>query len=436
MTTPTDLPDGFKETPLGLFPREWDIETIGDLFNIQQGKSLSPKQREGKSPHPFLRTANIYWGKIDLTKVDQMDFTDEEVAKLALQPNDLLVCEGGDIGRAAMWRGAMENCCYQNHLHRLRARNADICPEFYMYWMQAAFTLFGLYGGEGNKTTIPNLSQGRLKAFQVPKPSFQEQQAIAAALTAVRRAIESTEAIIAAARETKRAMMQHVFTYGPVPLTEAGAVAIKETIIGDMPEGWEVVRLETAIDAAEYGLNNRAEVTGTYPVFRMNNLVDGLVDTTDLKYVELSSAELAKYRLEKGDVLFNRTNSFELVGKTSLFDLDGEFVFASYLVRVRTQKERLLPTFLNYYLNWEITQQRLRGMATRGVSQSNISAGKLRTFEIPLPGLPEQQKIVAALESIDAKIQGENQREAALGVLFASFLQALMTGKIRANAEG
>jgi type I restriction enzyme S subunit len=83
-----------------------------------------------------------------------MDFTKVELQKMSLRSDDLLVCEGGDIGRTAIWRGEMEGCCYQNHLHRLRARREDLYPEFYMYWMQAGFILLGLYGGEGNKTTI------------------------------------------------------------------------------------------------------------------------------------------------------------------------------------------------------------------------------------------------------------------------------------------
>src|SRR5581483_10232153 len=120
----------FRETELGALPAEWKVATIGELFAIQQGASLSPKRRKGDSPRPFLRTANVFWSYLDLSKVDSMDFTDTEVEKLALRPHDLLVCEGGDIGRTAIWRGEIENCCYQNHLHRLRARDSNIESEF------------------------------------------------------------------------------------------------------------------------------------------------------------------------------------------------------------------------------------------------------------------------------------------------------------------
>ena len=182
-----------KETEIGLVPEEWEIARLGDLFEIKQGKALSPQHRRGISPRLFLRTANVFWGRLDLANLDSMDFTDSEVSQLRLMPNDLLVCEGGDIGRTAIWRGELDVCCYQNHLHRLRAVRDVFYPLFYMYWMQAAYLLFGLYGGTGNKTTIPNLSQSRLKSFVLPLPPLPEQQQIASILSAVDQKIETAQ---------------------------------------------------------------------------------------------------------------------------------------------------------------------------------------------------------------------------------------------------
>ncbi|MFX9665250.1 restriction endonuclease subunit S, partial [Acinetobacter baumannii] len=78
----------------------------------------------------------------------------------------------------------------------------------------------------------------------------------------------------------------------------------------------------------------RADRIGTYPILRMNNLEDGRINTSDLKYIDLDRDDFEKFRLRKGNVLFNRTNSYELVGKTAIFNIDGEFVFASYLIRL------------------------------------------------------------------------------------------------------
>ena len=102
----------------------------------------------------------------------------------------------------------------------------------------------------------------------------------------------------------------------------------------------------------------------------MNNLVDGKVDVSNLKFVELDTTQLEKFVLHPNDILFNRTNSYDLVGKTAIFDQTSPYVFASYLVRVVPNIVRLQPEFLNYGLNYERTQARLKKMATRGVSRS------------------------------------------------------------------
>jgi len=167
----------------------------------------------------------------------------------------------------------------------------------------------------------------------------------------------------------------------------------------------------------------------------MNNLQDGKVVIANiqggLQYVELDDKTVTKFRLAAGDLLFNRTNSFELVGKTSLFELRGDFVFASYIVRLQLDSKRLDPRFANYCLNMPATQARLKFLASRGVSQSNINATKLKGFEIPLPPLPEQREIVAQLSAVDAKLAAEESRRSALVALFQSLLHYQMTGQVR-----
>ncbi|GAH98733.1 unnamed protein product [marine sediment metagenome] len=201
-----------KETEIGQIPKSWEVVRLEEMFDMQQGKAMSPKSRLGISPHPFLRTINILWGNVDLSILDHMDFTDEEMTKLCLQPDDLLVCEGGAIGRTAMWRGEIEDCGYQNHIHRLRKQRQDICPEFYMFWIQAAFLIFGLYAGEEIRTTIPNLSRGRLKSFLIPKPPLPEQKEIAHILSTVDKKIEVEEKRKATLRELFKTMLHKLMT--------------------------------------------------------------------------------------------------------------------------------------------------------------------------------------------------------------------------------
>ena len=167
-----------------------------------------------------------------------------------------------------------------------------------------------------------------------------------------------------------------------------------------VPDDWNVSTLGELIEQAQYGLSKRGETEGRYPILRMNNLRDGLMDTANLQFVDLDSNTFEKFRLKDGDVLFNRTNSIELVGKTGLFALPGDFVFASYLIRVRPCPDRIDPAFLNFYLNAQNTQARLKLLASRGVSQSNINATKLKAFPVPVPRLSEQKAIAGILRTV------------------------------------
>ena len=201
-----------RETELGPLPKEWRVVRLGEIFDILQGKSLSARQNKGERPRPFLRTSNVYWGYLDLSKLDVMDFTEEEEQKFALQHGDLLVCEGGDVGRTAMWEGQIQGVYYQNHLHRLRARDNNVKPAFVMYWLQTAFTLLNLYAGSSNKTTIPNLSQGRLAVFPIPLPPLSEQREIARILQAVDAKIVAEQARRAALEELFKTLLQELMS--------------------------------------------------------------------------------------------------------------------------------------------------------------------------------------------------------------------------------
>ena len=203
----------FKQTEIGTIPTDWEICTIESLFNLKQGKSLSSKNQTGLYLKPFLRTSNVFWGYLNLAKVDEMDIPNKERESLLLKKGDLLVCEGGDIGRTAIWNERLKECYFQNHIHRLRAKEKDICPNFYMYWMDAAIRMLNTYGTFGNRTTIPNLSGKRLSRFKIPRPSLTEQEKIAGILSQIQKAVEIQDKLIEVTKELKQSTMKQLFTY-------------------------------------------------------------------------------------------------------------------------------------------------------------------------------------------------------------------------------
>lgn len=164
---------------------------------------------------------------------------------------------------------------------------------------------------------------------------------------------------------------------------------------------FEVVKLGELLSEIQYGISESLDDIGAVPILRMNNLQEGRLQLDDLKYYNPRNKELDRFMLKKGDVLFNRTNSFELVGKVSLFDVEGEFSFASYLIRLKADDTKLDSRFLNFYLNSPIGLAKIRKYRTPGVSQSNINAQNLRHIRIPLPNRKCQYELMEKIEAIE-----------------------------------
>ncbi len=168
-----------KQTEIGEIPESWEVAQVKDLFTVELGKMLSPKARKGINPRPYLRNKNVQWGRFDLSEVFLMDFTEEELDRFHLKPGDILVCEGGEPGRTAVWQGKIEDCCYQKALHRLRPKNIKrVLPRYYLYWATAAFTIFKSYKPTGTKTTIAHLPKEKLEVMEIALPMLPEQARI------------------------------------------------------------------------------------------------------------------------------------------------------------------------------------------------------------------------------------------------------------------
>ena len=317
----------------------WTWRPIGELFEIGAGKTMSAAARNGVDKTPFLRTSNVLWDEIDLASVDEMSISERELPAKLLRQGDLLVCEGGEIGRAAIWNGEVETISFQNHLHRLRPIGPDVEPRFYVFFLQSAFTQLGIFEGAGNKTTIPNLSRSRLAGLKVPHPPLSEQQAISAALSQVRDAIRAQGQSIAVAEDLKRAAMQTLFTRG------LRGEAQKQTEIGLVPESWGVTAIDDVAMSTQYGLSVRGQTSGAYPILRMNCQEDGRVHYRDLQFVDLDSETYDAFRVRPGDLLFNRTNSIDLVGRMAIVEDDRPAVFASYLVRLVVDVDQCIRSF-------------------------------------------------------------------------------------------
>jgi len=165
-----------------------------------------------------------------------------------------------------------------------------------------------------------------------------------------------------------------------------------------LPENWEYVSLDKLCDSFQYGTSKKSQTTGNLPVLRMGNIQNGQIDWTDLVYTS-DKKEIEKYKLNPGDVLFNRTNSPELVGKTAIYSGEQLAAFAGYLIRINNFEE-LQSEYLNYCLNTPYAKEFCLQVKTDGVSQSNINAQKLGKFEVPFCSKEEQHEIVRRVEAL------------------------------------
>ncbi|MGB7421970.1 MAG: restriction endonuclease subunit S [Comamonas sp.] len=403
----------------------WSWRPLGELFEIGAGKTMSAVARAGANKVPFLRTSNVLWDEIDLTEVDEMAIPPAELADKSLKAGDLLVCEGGDIGRSAVWDGRVPVMSFQNHLHRLRPIEDGVDSRFYVYFLQSAFTQLGIFEGAGNKTTIPNLSRNRLAALDIPQPPAAEQRDIARALVKVREAIATHGNATATAQELKRATMRELFTRG------LRGEAQKDTEIGLVPESWEA---RTVLELCEIwsGGTPRKSVaeywSGDIPWVSGKDLKRPALDDT-IDHVSAAGVEDGSRLAPRGAVLLlvrgmglakglpvaviNRPMAFnqDVKALVSRGEYSGQFLRSA----IYAGKDRLLSQIVP---------------SAHGTMTLNLN--DVETFKVACPtDSDEATEIVAILDTLDRKIALHRQKRAVLEELFQSLLHKLMTGEIR-----
>jgi type I restriction enzyme S subunit len=201
-----------KQTEIGEIPQSWEVTQVREAFTSQLGKMLSPQAKHGLNMKPYLRNANVQWGHIDLSEVLEMHFEEKELLRFRLQYGDILVCEGGEVGRTAIWKDELPECYFQKAIHRLRPRDNQISSEFFLYHMERAFRYDNIYGITGTETTIAHLPQDKLLIMKIPKPPQEEQKAIVRILEACDSQITALEQELALYQELFRALLEELMS--------------------------------------------------------------------------------------------------------------------------------------------------------------------------------------------------------------------------------
>ncbi|MFI6238977.1 restriction endonuclease subunit S [Micromonospora sp. NPDC050795] len=261
-------------------------------------------------------------------------------------------------------------------------------------------------------TTADNFPIDKLRALKVPLPSMSQQRRVVDALDRVDALRASRREVTTALGELERSLFFEMF--------------------GDPawnPKAWPIVRIGDLIVSATYGTSEKASLVGELPILRMGNLTyGGELNLEDLKY--LASATIGdRYLVSAGDVLFNRTNSAELVGKSAIYRRQEPMGYAGYLVRLRVNSQTN-PEYLAAYLNTRYCKQVLRGMAKSIVGMANINAKEVQSIAIPQPPLSLQDEFAARVAQIESLRVPHKASLAELDALFASLQDRAFRGEL------
>ena len=160
-------------------PSKWDIKLLGEVCATRLGKMLDAKRQTGNCSYPYLANTNVQWFRFDLTGLRYMDFTDDDRIKFGLKNGDVLVTEGGEIGRCAIWREEIPDCFFQKAVHRVRCDSEVLLPEYFVWCFKMKADL-GLFEPYVSRSTIAHLTGKKIKQVPIPLPPFALQQEFAA----------------------------------------------------------------------------------------------------------------------------------------------------------------------------------------------------------------------------------------------------------------
>ena len=348
---------------------------LEELFDLQMGKTPSRNNAE------YWDSKDNKWISIaDLSKCGKyICETKEYISNKAVEEsgiskilaNTVVMSFKLSIGKAAITSEEM----YSNEaIMAFRDKHTiDLVPEYIYYLLLAHDWNEGTNKAVMGKT----LNKATLSKTKVSIHSHKEQIAIVDCLNAVTHVITSRQQQLQKLDELVKARFVELF--GAYPLN---------------PMGWKKGTIRDVVADVRYGSSRPAVDGGKYPYLRMNNITyGGELDLSDVKRIDVPENELEKCTVRRGDVLFNRTNSKELVGKTCVYDRDEMMVLAGFVIRVRVN-DLVLPEFLSAFLNTDFSKRTLLGMCKAAIGQANINAQEMQSIGIYIPPIERQQEFV------------------------------------------
>lgn len=411
---------GYKQTEVGVIPEDWEVTTVGDEFSIQLGKMLDVEKNIG-APKLYLGNRHVQWGRIELNDLGIIKMTPADCQRFRLRKGDLLVCEGGEIGRAAIWNEPIEECYFQKALHRLRSmRGYNV--RFMLNVLEWLASL-GVLNNFVTQTSIAHLPKDKLETVPIPRPPKAEQQAIAEALSDVDGLISALDALIAKKRALKGGAMQELLT--------------GQRRLPGFARDWEFRTLDSlgrrgrpAIKAGPFGssLTKDKYVAEGYKVYGQEQVIRGDYLYGDYFIPKALFEELKSCAVEAGDILLSLVGT---AGRVLVIPNGApEGIINPRLIRFSFDQSVISSQFFQYLFETE-TYQTLLERSAQGGTMGVLNATLLRPIAIPVPSLSEQTAIAQILADMDAELAALAQKRAKTVALKQGMMQALLTGQVR-----
>jgi len=409
-----DLPDGFQMTELGPLPEEWRVVRLGEILipvNREERKVVIEDDEEY-----VLLSISLYAQGVKVKEVVPGASLKTKIWYRVRKGDFLLLKIWARKGSYGFLQQDFPNAIVSGDYPILELQRHIADESFVEHFLSLPMNWQRLNAGAKGATNRQRVHEDQfIQLISIPLPPLPEQRAIAHVLRTVQRAKEATEGVIAALKELKKSLMQHLFTYGPVPVTERERVPLQETEIGPLPAHWRVVRLGEVVeihDKLRIPLSDKQRQSrkGIYPYCGANGVLDYIDD----------------YLFEGEFVLLAEDGGYWGKFESSAYIMKGRFWVNNHAHVLRAIEKYAINGFLLYMLNFMDISVFISG-TTRG----KLTQGVLKNLPIPLPPLDEQREIARILQAVDAKIAAEQARRTALEELFKTLLHQLMSGRIR-----
>ena len=419
---------------LGKIPVTWNIAPVYARYEVALGKMLDAKRVTGESSGKYLRNVDVQWDAVNIDGLPVMDFPPSDRNRYLLRRGDLLVCEGGEVGRTAIWGGELDECFYQKAIHRVRSWSACDIPRFF-YFLMYAMAKRGVFTAGGNPNTIDHLTAVQLRRYRVPIPATSEQRAIVAFLDRETAKIDALvarkERLIELLQKKRTALITRAVTRGldpNAPMKDSGV-----EWLGEIPAHWDLKRLKHLTPGTTVGIvvtPSKYYVDEGIPCLRSLNVSRGAIDMENLVFISEHANELhRKSKIFAGDVVVVRTGQ---AGTAAVVprELDGANCIDLLIVRCSQQ---MLSQFVYYYLNSRNAISQATELSV-GAIQAHYNTSTLARLVVPTIPIDEQRRIVAYLDAatreIDRLVGKIRQAIDHLGDFRTALISAVVSGKI------